>query len=218
MDGENSASSHGEIVVSGYPARYAAAVRKLLRIEGGFVDDPADHGGATKYGVSLRFLKAEGEIDLDADGIADFDLDMDGDIDGRDIRKLTIGDAIWIYHHFFWRRNDCDSFEKPIGEMLFDQAVNGGASAARKLLQRAINACGAHLSDFTRLTVDGAIGDRTRLAMITVLEHPALGMRALAEAYREAVRQRYRAIADRDPSQKRFLKGWLRRADELGRD
>jgi lysozyme family protein len=27
----------------------------------------------------------------------------------------------------------------PIGEMLFDQGVNGGLTAARKLLQRAIN-------------------------------------------------------------------------------
>lgn len=218
MDGENSASGHGEIVVSGYPARYIAAVRTLLPIEGGYVDDPVDHGGATKYGVSLRFLKAEGEIDLDGDGLADFDLDFDGDIDGRDIRKLSVGDAVWIYHYFFWSELACETFEVPIGEMLFDQAVNGGAGAACKLLQKAINACSAHLSDVPRLTVDGVIGAKTRLAMMAVIDHPGLGMRALAEAYREAARLRYRAIAAADPTQKRFLNGWLSRADKLGRE
>lgn len=206
-----------EIVVNAYSPRYAAAIGKELVIEGGFVDDKLDHGGATKYGISLRFLVAEGKIDLDHDGLADFDLDMDGDIDGHDIRALKKGDAVWLFHSCFWKRFECEDFDRPIGEMLFDQAINAGGLAAKKLLQRAINACGAHVSDFTRLQVDGALGPRTRLSMISVLEHPGLGMPALAEAYREEARKRYRAIAAADPSQQRFLEGWLARADQLGR-
>lgn len=217
MDGENSANLHDVIVVSGYPARYVPAVRKLLGIEGGFVNDPVDRGGATKFGVSLRFLVTEGKIDFNHDGFADFDLDMDGDIDGRDIRLLTVGDALWIYHYYFWKPLECDSFAVPIGEMLFDQAVNGGAGSAKKLLQRAINACAAHLPGRQRLTVDGALGAETRDLMENVLKHPALGMEVLAEAYRSAARRRYRAIVVEDPRQGRFLKGWLRRANELGR-
>lgn len=216
MDGEKAGTLADEIVVRAYSPRYAAAVKKLLGIEGGHVNDPVDRGGETKYGISLRFLAAEGKIDLDNDGFADFDLDMDGDIDGRDIRALTLCDAVWIYSYYFWKPLGCDDLEAPIGEMLFDQAVNGGAFAARKMLQRAINQCIAHMTQVERLKVDGAIGGKTKLAMIAVLEHPGLGKRALAEAYREEARKRYRAIAAADPSQKRFLKGWLRRADELG--
>jgi hypothetical protein len=78
--------------------------------------------------------------------------------------------------------------------------VNGGG-AAQKLLQRAINACTAHIPS-RRLVVDGAIGPKTRTAMDAVLDHPGLGMPALAEAYREAARARYRAIARSDPSQR----------------
>jgi lysozyme family protein len=98
------------------------AVAKLLGVEGGFVDDRADRGGATKYGISLRFLKAEGAIDANHDGFADFDLDMDGDIDGADIRNLTMSEAVALYHRCFWEPLACESFPEPIGEMLFDQA------------------------------------------------------------------------------------------------
>jgi lysozyme family protein len=205
-----------EIVVDGYSRRYVAAFRHLLGIEGGYVDDPADRGGATKYGISLRFLKAEGAFDEDGDGFKDFDLDFDGDIDGQDIRKLSIGDAQYLYHRCFWKLLDCESFPQPIGEMLFDQGVNGGNHAARKLLQRAINLCQAQAGG-TLIGVDGVIGTETRKALSWVLSRDYIGMGGLVEAFREVVRDRYREIARRYPSQKKFLRGWLNRADRLGR-
>lgn len=209
------------ITVEGYSRRYAAAARKLLVIEGGFVDDPKDRGGATKYGISLRFLAAEGAFDEDGDGKADFDLDLDGDIDGQDIRLLTRGDAVYLFHRCFWMPLQADTFPAPIGEMMFDQAVNGGAVAARKLLQRAINnsllLIPASKKGVALLKVDGVVGVATRSCLRQVLEWPGLGMPALVTAYRDAVRERYRAIARRFPSQQRYLEGWLARAAELGR-
>ena len=208
------------IEVEGYSPRYAAAIRELLGIEGGFVDDPADHGGATKYGISLRFLAAEGAFDEDGNGKPDFDLDMDGDIDGRDIRQLTKGDATYLYLKCFWRPLEADQFPRPLGEMLFDQAVNGGISAARKLLQRAVNSCIMNSrvkAAPALLTVDGQIGQATKDTVWWIVRFPALGMPALIEAYRDAVRERYRDIVRRNPSQQRFLRGWLARAERLGR-
>ena len=213
-----------EITVTAFSSRYRAAVDELLGIEGGFVDDPVDQGGATKYGISLRFLAAEGAFDEDGDGKADFDLDMDGDIDGADIRKLTRGDAVYLYHRCFWVPLDCERFPAPIGEMLFDQGVNGGIVTARKLLQRALNAslmeAHARMGSKTApalLNVDGVLADKSRAALIWVLRYPAFGMPAIVKNYREAVRERYRQIVARYPSQKRFLRGWLARAERLGR-
>ena len=54
---------------------YKIVVRE---IEGGFVNDPRDPGGATKFGISLRFLRSIG-----------LDLNRDGIIDGIDIRGLS---------------------------------------------------------------------------------------------------------------------------------
>ncbi len=207
-----------EIVVEGYSARYAHAVKAVLRREGGFVDDPADRGGATNYGISLRFLKAEGRLDLDQDGVADFDLDFDGDIDGIDIRKLTRGDAVYLYHRCFWLPVKADRFARPIGEAMFDQAVNGGLVAARKLLQRAINACYAidPPNGLKPLVADGVLGPLTFVAYDAVVQYH--GLDVLMEAYRDVTADRYRAIVKADSSQRRFLKGWLRRAADLGRD
>lgn len=216
---ENEIPTENLIAVQGYSHRYARAVRHVLGIEGGYVNDPVDRGGATKFGISLRFLVSEGKIDLDGDGVADFDLDMDGDIDGADIRKLTVGDAIFLYHRCFWQRLDAEAFVEPIGEMMFDQAVNGGLVAARKLLQRAINRCLAQSNSSQKpaqINEDGALGEKTRTAMEWVLRWNSLGLSALVTRYRMAVKDRYRAIVAANPSQRRFLKGWLRRADLLG--
>ena len=54
---------------------------KILQWEGGFVNDPTDHGGATNMGVTIATWKQVG-----------YDKDGDGDIDVDDIR-LQIGRA-----------------------------------------------------------------------------------------------------------------------------
>lgn len=200
-----------ETLVSGYSQRFVDAVRDVLGIEGGHANDPLDHGGETKYGISLRYLVTAGKTDDDLDGFADFDLDMDGDIDGADIRLLTVGDAIFLYHRDFWQAYDCDSLRKPLGEALFDQAINGGGYAAKTMLQRAINA----LNQPDDLNIDGKIGPLTRAVLEATIARE--GMDKMLEAYRDQVRFRYREIVRRNPSQKRFLNGWINRANKLGK-
>lgn len=220
----NTANPAEIISVEGYSARYARAVDELLGIEGGLSDDPVDRGGTTKYGISLRFLVAAGAFDDDKDGKADFDLDMDGDIDGADVRMLTVQDARYLYLRHFWQPLGAEGFPVPIGEMLFDQAVNGGLVTAKKLLQRAINQCllegkvqmGSKTAP-AQLAVDGKLGVKTREALAWVLRYPSFGMTKIVMAFREAVRERYRQIVARFPSQKKFLRGWLARAERLGR-
>ncbi len=210
----------GDILVAGYDSRYLAAFDHLMKVEGGYVNDPVDRGGETKFGISLRFLVGEGQIDADGDGAADFDLDMDGDIDGADVRQLSLGDAKFLYHRCFWQRGRMAMLPRPLGEAVFDQAVNGGMVAAGKLLQRAVNTCllsVRHTAGPPALKIDGQIGQTTHEAVMFVLRFPGLGMPALLEAFRSAAEQRYRSIAANNPPQKRFLNGWIARARALGR-
>ncbi|RYY25221.1 MAG: hypothetical protein EOP62_14260 [Sphingomonadales bacterium] len=207
-----------EIVIEAFSARFLRAYGRVAAFEGGFSNDPIDRGGATNHGISLRFLLAEGKIDLDEDGIADFDLDMDGDIDVADIRKLQPIDAQILFQRCFWNRLGCGDYPAPLGEAMFDQGVNGGLGAARKLLQRAINSASAAClaSKPSPLSVDGDIGEATRERLARILNTPCCGMPLLIECYREEAADRYRAIVARIPSQAKYLKGWLRRAESLG--
>ena len=191
-----------------HEARWDQVCTRVLRIEGGHVDDPVDRGGETKYGISLRFLKAAGGLDANGDGFGDLDLNFDTVLDGQDIRALTPEIARSIYLKHFFIGPELWSLLRPYDAAMFDQAVNGGTTAAIKILQRALNRQGKPY-----LKVDGVLGPKTRAALAERLRYgyPVL------QAVREEAAERYRAIVRADPSQKRFLKGWERRAAELGR-
>jgi lysozyme family protein len=188
--------------------RWRQIFARILLTEGHHSKDPSDRGGETQWGCSLRFLKAVGCIDANHDGFADLDLNFDTVIDGHDVRALTPDIAGELYLKHFMIAPGIWSLPRPFDAALFDQAVNGGTTAAIKLLQRALNR-----QDGPSLKVDGDLGPRTR-AQLT--ESLGRGRPVLAALRTEAA-QRYEAIVAADPSQKKYLKGWLRRAQELGR-
>lgn len=189
-------------------ARYAAILRPVGVIEGGHSDDADDRGGETNLGVSLRFLKAVGGLDLNQDGLADLDLNFDTVLDGRDIRAMTPAVRAETFLHHFYIAPGFWTLAPPFDGAMFDQAVNGGTTAAIKILQKALNR-----QPGQKLVVDGALGKLTRRRFQDVVA----GRRAaLMIAVREEAAGRYRSIVAADPSQRKYLKGWLARAARLG--
>ena len=93
---------------------FKPAVDRVLRMEGGYVNDPADPGGETKYGVSKRAYPAV------------------------DIAALTEDGARAIYKKDYWDACRCDSLPAPLDWLVFDAAVNQGVQAAGKMLQGAV--------------------------------------------------------------------------------
>jgi lysozyme family protein len=113
------------------------AVEIVLAHEGGLVDDPADPGGVTNYGISLRSYP-----ELGATGI----------------RGLTTGQAKEIYRRDWWLRYGWDDLPPPVGAKLLDIGVNIGADAVHRALQRALRATGLSLIE------DGMLGPATHAA------------------------------------------------------
>lgn len=178
---------------------------------GGYVDDPEDRGGATKYGVSLRWLLAQGRLSpADAQR---WDIDHSGALDWRDVAAMTLADAEEIYYRFFWIRPGVYRLPEPFDAALFDQVVNAGEAAAVKLLQQALNETLADIGSMATLRVDGVLGSFTEGRLRAAV---AIRKDRLLNAYRAHAAGRYRAIVAADPSQARFLDGWLKRASELG--
>jgi lysozyme family protein len=118
-----------------------------------------------------------------------------------DIKNLTQNQARQIYFVDFWMKSKCEDItDENIAIKLFDLAVHAGIPQAIKLIQRALRAAGAHVAE------DGIIGPAT-LAAINKSDPTDL----LAALKSEAAGY-YRLIASANPSQKRFIEGWLSRA------
>ncbi|MCJ9428562.1 glycoside hydrolase family 108 protein [Kordiimonas marina] len=177
--------------------KFDLAVKHTLQFEGGFVDDPRDPGGATKFGVSLRFLRGAGH-DLG-------DIDGDGDVDTDDIKALTRDQAIAIYKSKFWDRYGYGDLPTTIAARTFDMCVNMGPKQAHITLQRALRSCSYGVK------VDGYMGPQT----IGAADSYVALMRS-AEPLMDAIRREqakfYCDLVAEKPALKKYLDGWLRRA------
>ena len=177
------------------------AVENVLHHEGGWVNNPNDPGGATNFGISLRYLQARG--DLDGDGLPDGDLDGDGDVDIDDIRLASRDDAIELYRTGFWNPGRFGEVQSSlVAVKSFDMAVNMGSKQAWKLVQRACNKLGS------QLIVDGKVGANTLKAVNSYRKTDY----QLIETIRERQANFYETLIERKPSLDEFRLGWRRRA------
>lgn len=181
------------------PSHFNKAIITTLEHEGGFVNDPVDPGGATNWGISIRYLQQRG--DMDGDGWLDGDLNRDGVIDIKDIKNMTVEQAVHLYRTGFWDNHNYDNINNyTIAARVFDMTVNMGAIQAGRIVQRALNNLG------NRLTVDGRIGPMTFTAINT-----ASPDRLIVEIRLEHINF-YLNLINQRPELGRFRNGWLRRA------
>jgi len=161
----------------------------LLRFEGGYVNDPADPGGATNKGVTLQTFRAFGRQLLGVDPTLD------------NLKRLTDVQAGTIYKTLYWDRLRADEIGlQPLAEILVDFHVNAGAGAI-KLLQRVLN----DLQVQPLLSVDGVMGPGSRQALLRMDPTPVY------RHYRQGRSVYYEDLARQRPSLQRFLTGWLAR-------
>ena len=173
--------------------KFARAHAFVAKFEGGFVNHPSDPGGATNYGVSLRFLKAQ--------GLAVGDTDGDGDIDTDDIRALTPETAADILKRNFWDPLKLDNLPDDLALVLYDTAVNMGPGTAKRLAQKAL--C---------VEVDGKWGPKTWAAFIRS------DSRRIALAVIRLRHGSYTALVSNNRRLEAFYGGWMRRLYALERE
>ncbi|WP_039019122.1 holin-associated N-acetylmuramidase [Halocynthiibacter namhaensis] len=174
---------------------------EIVAREGGYVNDPDDPGGATKYGVTLGTLRRLG---LDKTG--------DGRLTEADVRRLTRADAVEIYLRHYFQAPGIDRLPKALQPSVFDMYVNAGANAV-KILQRLLCQMGQ------KVAVDGVIGPQTvQAAEIAAAAAPS----HVADAYGIARRNYYYRLADQRPASRKYARrrdggkgGWIRRAEEF---
>ncbi len=137
--------------------RFRYAVEMVLQHEGGYVNDPSDPGGETKYGISKRSYPH------------------------LDIANLTREEAIAIYRRDWWERCRIGEIEDvTIASKVLDLFVNVGPIQGATIVQRALHACGRR-----DVEIDGIMGSQTLAAINSVRPRSALlaAIKAEAAAY-----------------------------------
>lgn len=174
---------------------------EIISREGGYVNDPDDPGGATKYGVTLNTMRGLG-----------IDLTGDGKITSQDVKALTRDQAREIFVRHYFHRPRLADLPAPLQPSVFDMYVNAGGNAVR-ILQRLVGKMGYAVA------VDGVLGPRSlravRLAMAAAPDH-------LADAYGIERRNYYYRLADQRPKSRKYARrrdggkgGWITRAEEF---
>lgn len=105
-------------------ADFNLAIGHTLKNEGGYNDIKEDRGGATNFGISLKFYR----------------LNIDSNATNEVIKNLTQEEACKIYKKFFWDINNFDLINsQQIANKLFDTCVNVGNVQGIKFVQRICN-------------------------------------------------------------------------------
>ena len=160
---------------------------KLFKWEGGFVNDPTDRGGATNMGVTISTWRQVG-----------YDKDGDGDIDTDDIRLLTRADAMLVLKKFYWDRWQADHIiDQKVANILVDWVWASGRWGI--IIPQLI----------LDVKSDGIVGPHTLIKLNRVDSKIFL-----REVYTARVTF-LQKIVKNDPSQVKFIYGWLRRLNDF---
>ncbi len=163
----------------------------ILQREGGFVDNPADPGGATNHGITQATLSAW--------------LGRAASVD--DVEALSADTAKQIYTANYYTKPHIDQLPEVIQPVMLDAAVNSGPGQAVRWLQQVLNA-----NSYGPLTVDGGVGPAT----IAAADKAAAAMgTALNKALVEVRRAFLVSLGQQHPQQQQFEKGWMARCDAL---
>lgn len=166
-------------------ADFEKAIPIILKHEGGYVDHPSDPGGATNRGIIFSLFKQ-------------YALVLGLEKTKEALKTLTEDQAKFIYREHFWNTMRGDDFvNQQVANIVFDGYVNMGTRAL-KMLQVELG-----------VDVDGIIGDNT----LAVVNQSAGGV--VFNGFKEARIEYYESLAERKPSMKVFLKGWLNRINSF---
>jgi lysozyme family protein len=165
-------------------AKIELLIPKILKWEGGYVNDPLDAGGATNKGVTLATWRNVGH-----------DKDGDGDIDAEDMKLLNVEDATMVMKKFYWDKWHVDDIKsQAIAEILVDWVWGSGVWGI-KIPQRILG-----------VIQDGNVGPLTLKRV-----NDYANQHELFDKIKQARLDFIDNIVKNKPSQVRFEKGWKNR-------
>jgi len=171
---------------------YKESLEKVLKHEGGYVNDPLDRGAETYKGISRRFYGAWSGWTI---------VDKYKSYPNVDLNKILKQDEGLnklvedFYKTYFWDTMKLDNIKHPlVADLMFNFGINMGKTSIIKFVQRVLG-----------ISIDGVIGNQT-ISAINNASEKELAYGLLLECV-----ERYSYIINKDQTQIRFIKGWLNR-------
>jgi lysozyme family protein len=166
-------------------------IAALIDREGGYVDNPADRGGPTRYGITQATARAHGYK--------------------GDMASLPQATAAQIYRADYWTVVHFDlvsALAPRVAEQMFDIGVNCGQGTAVTMLQRALNVLFG-----SALKTDGVISPggsslatlKSYLAQRSGNDDETVLLEMIACFQGE----RYAELVERNAAQRAFIYGWI---------
>lgn len=178
-----------------YPMDINTMLSDLLRVEGGYTNNPNDPGGETNYGITKAVAAANGYT---------------GPM--KDMPQAT---AKSIYQSVYFRNPGFDRVFATgltgVAAELFEAGVNMGTGTATKFLQRALNALNMRGKLYATLAVDGVIGMGTISALNALIAkhgHDATES-VLLKCLNALQCVHYIEIEEARPAAAEFMWGWI---------
>lgn len=171
-------------------SRFDDCLKFVLKQEGGYSDTPLDRGGPTSAGITQQVYD---------------DYRVRSGKNRVPVVGISADEVSDIYRTRYWKPVCGDNLSRGVDLVVFDAAVNNGVKQASKFLQRAVG-----------VDDDGFIGQQTINA---VHSDDASGL--TPHVIGDILDQRkdfYEAIVHRDPTQSKFLKGWLNRIEAVRKE
>lgn len=168
-----------------------SVIDAIIKVEGGYVDDPSDSGGETNYGITVAVARASGY--------------------SGSMREMPRYVAEGIYAAKYWDSVKADQIAKlseRVAEEVVDTGVNMGVGRAARFLQRSLNVLNQQSKLYADLVVDGGIGPATLTALGGYLGSRDEGtlvkmLNCLQGAF-------YVELAERREKDERFVYGWFK--------
>ena len=161
----------------------------IIKWEGGskYTNDPLDRGGATKYGVTIGTLQE-----------LKYDTNRDGKVNVEDVKALQLEDFKKILKSQYWDKWQADMINnQSLANLLVDWTWGSGVNGI-KIPQRILG-----------VTADGVVGEKTINAL------NGANQRYIYNKVWQARKEFYEKIVKNNPSQSKWLKGWLNRLNDL---
>lgn len=161
-------------------------IEGIVQREGGFVNNPNDNGGPTKYGITIATLASWRGVPVSVE----------------DVRNLTVAEAAAIYEKRYILDPGLENVKDPaLRELLVDFGVLSGPKRAVAGLQKALG--------FSDADCDGQFGPKSRAALAADTNPVALFYKVKCERLEQLLRILSNA------SQAVFANGWANRLDHF---